>query len=295
VVFGEPARALLELIERERAEMVVVGGPRHSGSTSNPLGSAFLAIAGTAASPVVVVPAKLAATSATTAPIVCGVDGSPPSLAGARLAAQLADRLDAPLRMVHEAHAGPRVRDTYRSPAQRLADLAQRQRAQLLVTSTRGERAHRGRLLGSVASALTRTSRTPVMMVRPDAHAADGPRELSRAIRRLRTCCGILRVTGEIDVASVTKLELEATQLLGSAAGRLVLDLSQTTFIDLAGLRMTQRLARRAAEAEGDLVLVRGTPGLERLLGLVPHPWMAVETDLAAALARIGDDERQNR
>jgi anti-anti-sigma factor len=106
--------------------------------------------------------------------------------------------------------------------------------------------------------------------------------------RRLR-CCAVLLVRGEIDIATVEQLERTGTRLLEDADGRLVLDLSETTFMDLSGVRATERLSRLASDTGGSLVVIAVTPGVRRILALAAHPWLAVTGDLDTALETVSD------
>lgn len=82
VAFGEPAERLIALAQREAAELIVVAAPQRAVANNLLLGSVWLALAGLSPCPVVVVPPD--------------VDGRDPSHVAARLAAELACRLDAP-------------------------------------------------------------------------------------------------------------------------------------------------------------------------------------------------------
>ena len=108
------------------------------------------------------------------------------------------------------------------------------------------------------------------------------------AQRRLRGCA-VLFVRGEIDIATVEQLERTGTRLLEDADGRLVLDLSETTFMDLSGVRATERLSRLASDTGGSFVVVAVTPGVRRVLALASHPWLAVTGDLDTALETVSD------
>jgi anti-anti-sigma factor len=112
--------------------------------------------------------------------------------------------------------------------------------------------------------------------------------ELVLTERRLRGCA-VLFVRGEIDIATVHQLERTGTRLLENADGRLVLDLSETTFMDLSGVRATERLSRLASDTGGSLVVIAVTPGVRRILALAAHPWLAVTGDLDTALETVSD------
>ena len=112
--------------------------------------------------------------------------------------------------------------------------------------------------------------------------------ELVLTQRQLRGCA-VLFVRGEIDIATVEQLERAGTRLLENAGGRLVLDLSETTFMDLSGVRATERLSRLASDTGGRFVVIAVTPGVRRMLALASHPWLAVTGDLDTALETVSD------
>jgi nucleotide-binding universal stress UspA family protein len=154
VTVGEPSERLLALAARERAQLVVVGAPPSAPGETPLLGNVYLALAGAAPCPVVVVPAGVAGIP-TDGPVVCGVDDSPSSRAAAELAAHLARRLESHLLL---------VRDTSAS-ADRLVAVAERERAQILVTASRGRGSSSSVLLGPIASRLALAARRPVVIV----------------------------------------------------------------------------------------------------------------------------------
>jgi nucleotide-binding universal stress UspA family protein len=197
VAFGEPAERLLSLASRERASLIVVGRPPRQSLTTEPLGNVYLALAGTAPCPAVVVPAG--AEQNPSGPIVCGFDGSEPSLRAARVAAELARRLGVRLSIVHvltllptaggqpvRPHANeeravrmlrraaqlPRPPEIdlivdHGAPADRLAEIAERESAQLVVTAAGGNSTDAPMLLGPVTSRLAALSSTPCLIVPP--------------------------------------------------------------------------------------------------------------------------------
>ena len=106
--------------------------------------------------------------------------------------------------------------------------------------------------------------------------------------RQLRGCA-VMFVRGEIDIATVEQLERAGTRLLENADGRLVLDLSETSFMDLGGVRAIERLSRLAGDTGGSFVVIAVTPGIRRILALASHPWLAVTGDLDTALETVSD------
>lgn len=154
VTVGEPSERLLALAARERAQLVVVAVPPPAPSQTPLLGNVYLALAGAASCPVVVVPAGVAAIP-TEGPVVCSVDDSPSSEAAAELAAHLARRLGSRLLLVRHTSA----------PDDRLVAVAERERAQILVTASRGRGGSSSVLVGPVASRLALAAPSPVVIV----------------------------------------------------------------------------------------------------------------------------------
>ncbi|HEX7082792.1 MAG TPA: universal stress protein [Gaiellaceae bacterium] len=138
--------------------------------------------------------------------ILCGVDGSEDARLALRAAAQLSAQLDARLVVAHvvqTAIVGPRIapgavtlplggereagellldgvleaegledverRVVFGFPAERLADLADEEDAELIVVGSRGRGAFRAAFLGSVSTDLIGVARCPVLVVPPGA------------------------------------------------------------------------------------------------------------------------------
>jgi nucleotide-binding universal stress UspA family protein/anti-anti-sigma regulatory factor len=319
VLLGEPAERLLAAAEREAAQLVVVSAPpRRPPAHTMLLGNVHLALASAAPCPVVVIPEDVSTIRAE-GPIVCGVDGSGQSRAAAQVAANLAGRLDSRLLLVHAAaglpaaapgvsgghgtadgrrddaaarilqHTAQRLRGTapnyllveHGPAAERLAAVADRERAQLLVTGSRGRGPITSVLLGSVASKLTSTATQPLVIV-PAHHGA--ARRSALAVRRLRSGAALLCVHGEVDADTTREMEVEAESLLLETDGRLVVDLSDASTIDRATARIVGRLARRATELGGRLAVVATAPAAHRALDRISHP---VTDALDAALDAV--------
>jgi anti-sigma B factor antagonist len=64
-------------------------------------------------------------------------------------------------------------------------------------------------------------------------------------------------VVGELDIATVPRLEEQAQTLLGEGAQRLIVDLGELSFIDSSGLSLFIALAKRAAQEQWTLSLTR--------------------------------------
>jgi nucleotide-binding universal stress UspA family protein len=217
VELGEPAERLASLAQQTDARLLVIGVPDRRFAPGGALGNAYLALAGTSPCPVVVVPPAVEPPRPSSAPILCGVDGSDESLAAARVAVDLGRHLNAPLQLVHIAEqprlSGSRLTDAdygtrlvashaaatrvllraanvpeaaldlrieLGGGAERLADIATREGAQLVVNGARGCGGRSSTLLGSVSSCLALTASQPLVLVRA------GPLDPRGGLRRER-------------------------------------------------------------------------------------------------------------
>lgn len=72
----------------------------------------------------------------------------------------------------------------------------------------------------------------------------------------------VLRVAGEIDVASTDRVRERVGQLLSAGRSDLVVDLSDVTFMDSTGLGLLVGTLKRVRLADGRLVLVVGSEQL---------------------------------
>ena len=223
VELGEPAERLAALAHQTGARLLVLGVPDDCSAPGRALGNAYIGLAGTSPCPVVVVPPSMEAVHRSDAPILCGVDGSDESLAAARIAVDLGLRLDAPVQLIHvterprlsgsrltDADYGARLVGSHAAAmrvllraanipqaaldlrvelggaAERLADLAAREGAQLIVNGSSGRGARSGTLLGSVSSCLALTASQPLVLVRAGGRAAGGRSTLTRPTRSAR-------------------------------------------------------------------------------------------------------------
>jgi anti-anti-sigma factor len=84
----------------------------------------------------------------------------------------------------------------------------------------------------------------------------------------------VLAARGELDAYSAPALEEHVARLLGEDARDIVLDLSETAFLDSSGLRAILTAQRRLSAADGHLVLRAPSEPVARLLeitGLTDH------------------------
>ncbi|MEV6332637.1 STAS domain-containing protein [Streptomyces sp. NPDC051909] len=108
-----------------------------------------------------------------------------------------------------------------------------------------------------------------------------------RAEELLRThtlWCGdvvLLRVQGELDLATAPLLNQAVTALLAGRPRTLCLDLADLVFCDRTGLLALSRLSARAHAARATVRLTGLHPHLHRTLTRYPHasPWDPDHTD----------------
>jgi anti-sigma B factor antagonist len=89
----------------------------------------------------------------------------------------------------------------------------------------------------------------------------------------------VLTVKGELDAYSAPGLEDQVSRLLADHVNEVILDLSQTGFLDSSGLRAILTAQRRLTDERGRLALRGPSEAVTRLLeitGLTDH--FATET-----------------
>ncbi len=92
----------------------------------------------------------------------------------------------------------------------------------------------------------------------------------------------LVKVTGELDLSTSDRIEAELLQLISERVGRrLVLDLSELTFLDSTGLRALWRTRQRAQVADAQLFLSGASEPVMRVLRV---------TKLDRVFRLIGDD-----
>jgi anti-anti-sigma factor len=78
----------------------------------------------------------------------------------------------------------------------------------------------------------------------------------------------ILRVEGEIDIASAPSLDAELERAQGSGAEMIVVDLDQVEFIDSTGLHVLIRHSSLSSQNGGRLRFTEGSEQVQRLFRL---------------------------
>lgn len=84
----------------------------------------------------------------------------------------------------------------------------------------------------------------------------------------------VLTVRGELDAYSAPGLEDQIGRLIGEHVDTVILDLSETAFLDSSGLRAILTAQRRLAESSGHMSLRTPSEAVTRLLeitGLTDH------------------------
>jgi anti-sigma B factor antagonist len=84
----------------------------------------------------------------------------------------------------------------------------------------------------------------------------------------------ILSIKGELDAYTAPGLEEKIARMLADRRTEIVLDLSETTFLDSSGLRAILTAQRRLSDEQGSLTLRRASEPVVRLLeitGLSDH------------------------
>jgi anti-sigma B factor antagonist len=78
------------------------------------------------------------------------------------------------------------------------------------------------------------------------------------------TC--LVRLVGELDMATVPAVEAELNRLLSSALQTIVVDLGDLAFIDSTGLACLMKATKRSAEDGSRLRILRGSEQVMRVM-----------------------------
>lgn len=99
----------------------------------------------------------------------------------------------------------------------------------------------------------------------------------------------VIRIAGELDVASAPRLEQEVLSASAESPAVVVIDLARLEFMDSTGLRALLGAQELTAQAGQRFVLLRGPDQVERLLTLTRvADRLEILEDLEAVRASVG-------
>jgi anti-sigma B factor antagonist len=102
--------------------------------------------------------------------------------------------------------------------------------------------------------------------------------DLATVIVERRGSVQVVRVAGEVDISNAARLEEEVSDAMPNDAAGLVLDLTDITYLDSAGIRMLFELAERTEGRRQSLAIVVPSDSLIR------HSLTVTEVDQAMAM-----------
>jgi anti-anti-sigma factor len=104
----------------------------------------------------------------------------------------------------------------------------------------------------------------------------------------------LIALRGELDFDDAPRLGRVLEELRAEGERKLVIDLSELTFIDSSGISVLVSAARSAATAQAAFVVAAPTPNVQRVFDIVNlSELVVVEPGLESALRRIGPGREQ--
>jgi len=104
----------------------------------------------------------------------------------------------------------------------------------------------------------------------------------------------VVEVAGFLDAHTVVEFERRMNELIGNGARRIVLDLSKLNYISSAGIGVIMSLVQRLRHDSGDVVLMRPTQKVYKILELLGFTRIfritASEQEAMAGLRNGGPD-----
>jgi anti-anti-sigma factor len=79
----------------------------------------------------------------------------------------------------------------------------------------------------------------------------------------------VFELEGRVDSQGAVDLEVILEAAYQEGASRMILDLSEVTYLNSAGLRILADFLSRNRERKGDLLLVTPTPRIQRILQII--------------------------
>jgi anti-anti-sigma factor len=121
--------------------------------------------------------------------------------------------------------------------------------------------------------------------------------ELANVIVERHEDAQVVRLTGEVDISNAGRLEDDISQVVPNDVSGLVLDLTDTEYLDSAGIRMLFELAQRLAGRRQALELVVPDDSLIRhslvvtevQQAMAVHPSLPDALDALVSLGRSDD------
>jgi anti-sigma B factor antagonist len=133
------------------------------------------------------------------------------------------------------------------------------------------------------------------MAARASSPAAGG-RMFVAATEQLDRGTHVVRVMGEVDLATVKELKQALHDARVSRTGAVIVDLTGCTFLDSSGLRALLETRERLERASRRLALVLSTPGVLRIFQITAlddvfeiHPSLGAAVDVDGAGIALGD------
>jgi anti-sigma B factor antagonist len=106
--------------------------------------------------------------------------------------------------------------------------------------------------------------------------------------------CVVLQIAGFLDAHTVVGFEKQMDSLLEGGAVRIVLDLEKLSYISSAGIGAMMGLAQRLRRKDGDMILLRPSTKVFRILELLGFAEMfkiaQSEDDAMAQLPEMGSE-----
>jgi anti-anti-sigma factor len=78
----------------------------------------------------------------------------------------------------------------------------------------------------------------------------------------------VIRLAGELDIASAPELEQAIDRAVASGAGLVVVDLRRLEFMDSTGISLLVRAHQSALKSSHRFAVIKGPPQVDRLLAL---------------------------
>jgi anti-anti-sigma factor len=104
----------------------------------------------------------------------------------------------------------------------------------------------------------------------------------------------VVALRGELDFGEAPTFGRVLEELLAEGEHKVVVDLSDLTFIDSSGISVLVGAARAAAAEHGTLVVAAPRPHVQRVFDIVNlSELVAVEQSLESALQRVGGRREQ--